>query len=755
MNAKTLSPELTRRLVLQGAGALVVSFTAPASLARAAAAAKPPLLPTELDSYLAVHQNGSVTAFFGKIDGGQGTDVGIAQIVAEELDLTADAVEVVMGDTARTLNQGGASGSFGIIWGGRAMRHAACEARHALLDLAAKRLKTPADRLTVSNGVVSVIDAPAKRASYAQLIGGRYFDVKVKWNGKIGNDLDIESAVAPKKPDQYKVVGTTPKRRDVAAKVFARHEYVTDVKVPGMLHGRVIRAPVAGAVPVSVDEASVKDIPGVRIVNKQGFLAIVAEKEWNAIRAAEKLNVTWSQSAPNFPGQAAIHDHIRQAPVRKRAEDSKKGDIGPVFATATKVVTAEYEWPFQSHASMGSACAVAAIKDGAVTVWTGSQKPHYTRDGIAALLGVPVEKVEARWRTGPGSYGRNDAGDAALEAAVLARETGRPVRVQGMRPEGIAWDPKGPASIHQARAALGADGKVVAYHFESKAFSRLDIDSNESDPAHSIVGQLWGVKLKSIDAFGVPEEAYDFPNRLMAWETIAPLLDRASPLRSSHLRDPVGPQIHFASESFIDELALAAQSDPVEFRLRHLSRPRDVAAVKAAAEKFGWVTRVSGPSGDSKADTVTGRGIAYSQRAATIVATAAEVEVDRRTGKVKVKRVVVAHDCGCIVNPDLVRATIEGNIIQSTSRSLWEEVTFDHQKVTSVDWVTYPILDISETPAKVDVVLLNHPEIPSTGAGEPSTRPMAAAIANAIFDATGVRLRRAPFRPEQVKASFA
>ncbi len=757
MNATDmLRNDLSRRGILKGAGALVVSFTAPTALAEAATAATTPkpLDPTQLDSYLAVHRDGSVTAFFGKIDGGQGTDIGIAQIVAEELDLPVERVAVIMGDTARTINQGGASGSFGITWGGKPMRNAACEARQTLLGLAAKRLKTPVEKLSVSNGVVSVVDAPAKKVTYGTLIGGRFMNVTMKWNGKIGNDLNVESTAQPKKPADYKVVGTSPRRRDVAAKVFAKPTYVTDVRVPGMLHARVIRPPVAGAVPVSIDESSLAGIPGVRVVQKQGFLAVLAEKEWNAVRAEQKLKVSWSQPAPAFPDQAGLYDYIRQAPVRKRTVEKQTGSVDQAITGAAKVVTAEYEWPFQSHASMGSACALAEIKDGKVTLWTGTQKPHYARDGVANLLGMPVENVHAIWRFGPGSYGRNDGGDAALEAAFLAKEVGRPVRVQGMRPEGIAWDTKGPASVHRARAGLDANGKIIAYEFQSKGFSRLEIDSNESNPADSIIGQQLGVALKPQDAFGVPDEAYDIPNRLMAWETIPPFLDRASPLRTSHLRDPIGPQVHFASESFIDELAFAANADSVEFRLRHLSG-RDAAAVKAAAEKFGWQTRVSGPASDNKADVVTGRGIAYVKRLFTIVAVAAEVEVDRRSGKVRAKRFAVAHDCGCVVNPGLLHATIEANIVQATSRSLWEQVRFDRQKVTSVDWATYPILDITEAPEAIDIVLLNHPEIPPTGAGEPSTRPVAAAIANAIFDATGVRQRRAPFRPEQVKGSFA
>ncbi len=759
MNAITniLKSDLTRRGILKSAGALVISFSAPVALAEAATAAivPKPLDPTQLDSYLAVHRDGSVTVFFGKIDGGQGTDVGIAQIVAEELDLPADRVAVVMGDSALTINQGGASGSFGITWGGKPMRHAAAEARRFLVNLASERLKVPADKLSVANGTVFVTDAPGKKITYAKLIGGKFFNVAMKWNGKIGNDLDVDGGAPLKKPADYKVVGTAPKRRDVVAKVFAKPVYVTDVRVPGMVHARVIRPPVAGATLVSVDEASIKSIPGARVVQKNGFLAVIAPKEWNAIRAAQQLKASWTQPAPAFPEPGAIYDYIRQAPVRKRVvEGTKKGSVDDGMKDAVKVVTADYEWPFQSHASMGSACAVCEIKNGKVTIWTGSQKPHYAQAGVAALLGVPPENVHAIWMTGPGSYGRNDAGDAALEAAFIAQAVGKPVRLQGMRAEGIAWNAKGPASVHHARAGLDANGKIIAYQFESKGFSRLEVDSNESNPADSLVGQQMGIALKPTDSFGTPDDSYDVPNRLMAWETIPPLLDRVSPLRTSHLRDPVGPQIHFASESFIDELALAANTDAVEFRLKHLTG-RDAAAVKAAADKFGWDTRVSGPRGDAKADIQTGRGIAYTKRLNTIVVVAAEVEVDRRTGKVRAKRFAVAHDCGCIVNPALLHNTIEGNIVQGTSRALHEEVRFDRQKVTSVDWETYPILDITEAPEKIDIVLLDHPEIPPTGAGEPSSRPVAGAIANAIFDATGIRLRRAPFTPAQIKGSQA
>jgi len=695
-----------------------------------------------------------VSAFFGKMDMGQGLFTAIGQMVAEELDVPFERVTVIMGDTASSVNQGGASGSTGVQHGGKQMRAAAAEARRVLVEMAVAKLGLAADELTVSDGVVHARSDPARKASYAELIGGRFFNTQLEWNKQIGNLLYAPGKAKPKDFKEHKIVGKPLPRADIAPKVFCTEDFCTDVRAPGMMHGRMIRPPVAGSVPVKVDEASIKDIPGARVVLEQGFLGVVAEKEWDAIQAAQKLNVEWSQVKPPFPTTAEIYDHIRRASVRKRDEAKPVGNVDEAFRSAARVIEAEYEWPFQSHACMGPACAVVDVKDDKVTCWTGSQKSHFVRDGIADTLGVPAEKVHAIWITGPGSYGRSDADDAAMDAAVLSKAVGRPVRVQYMREDGTGWDPKGPASIHRARAAIDASGQVVAYDFLSKAFSRLDVNTNGGKPHDTLAGHFRGVPLKSGDGFGVPAESYEFTHKRMAWETIPPLLDRASPLRSAHLRDPVGPQIHFASESFIDEVAAALNLDPVELRLRHVKNPRDIAVIKAAAEKSGWQSRPS-PRRDQAGNKVSGRGIAYAQRNGTRVAIVAEVDIDRQTGKIWARKFTVAHDCGQIINPKQLKTTIEGNIVQGVSRTLWEEVQFDNKSVTSVDWTTYPILDITETPETVDVVLINHPEIDPTGAGEPSIRPVAAAIANAIFDATGVRIRRVPFSPERVKSSLA
>jgi CO/xanthine dehydrogenase Mo-binding subunit len=751
----------TRRSMLLGSGALVVSIGAAVSLDTLlsmqqafAQGARPPLTPDQLSSYIAVNADGTVSAYFGKMDMGHGLGVAIGQIVADELDVPFKSVKVVMADTAVTVNQGGASGSTGIQMGGKQLRMAAAEARRTLVEMAAGLLSVPADKLTVADGVVSASDDKSKRISYAQMIGGKYFNIQLDWNKQYGNTLYAPGKAQPKKPSEHKIVGQPIKREDVAPKVFAQENFVTDITVPGMVHGRVLRPAVAGAVPTKVDESSIKDIPGAKVVWDKGFLGVVADKEWDAIQAAQKLKVEWSQVDAPFPEQASLYDHIRKASVRKRSVDKENGNVDDAFKNAAKVIEAEYEWPFQSHASMGPACALVEIKDGRVTCWSGTQKSHFVQEGLALTLDVPLDKVHVIWTMGPGSYGRNDADDCAMDAAVLTKAVGKPVRLQYMREQGTGWDPKGPASIHKARAAIDTAGKVTAYEFTSKGFSRVDVNTNGGKPYDTLSGQTLGVALKSGDGFGVPAESYAFDNKRLAWETIPPLLDRSSPLRTAHLRDPVGPQIHFASESFIDEVAAAVNADPIEFRLRHIKEPRDIAVIKAAAEAAKWETRAS-PRRDQSGSKVSGRGIAYAQRNGTRVAIVAEVDIDRSTGKIWARKFTVAHDCGQIINPDGLVKCIEGNIVQGVSRTLWEEVTFDRKAVTSVDWITYPILDITETPGEVNVVLINHPDIAPSGAGEPSIRPVAAAIANAIFDATGVRIRRVPFSPDRVKSALS
>ncbi len=755
--------DTTRRGLLKGAsaGALVITIGGAVGLdfvkatgKALAQGAKPPLHPEQLDSYLAVGADGRVSVFFGKMDMGHGLHTAVAQMVGDELDVAFKDVTVYMGDTRTSVNQGGASGSTGLQLGGVQMRMAAAEARRVLVEMAATKLGVPAADLVVVDGVVSAKADAAKKISYKDLIGGKYFNHKLEWNKLWGNPLKAVGIAKPKSHKEYKLIGKDFAREDIAPKVYSTEKHIMDHKVAGMVHGRMIRPQVVGSVPVKVDEASIKDIPGAQVVWKQGVLGVVANTEWDAIKAAAKLKVIWSEVPKPFPNYTDLYSHIRKAPVLEKKTEKQNGEIAKSFEGAAKVVSAEYEWPFQSHASMAPATAVVEIKGTKATLWTGGQKPHFARDGVAAVLGFKQDDVDGIWLIGPGCYGRNDAGDCAMDCAVLAQAVGKPVRLQYSREEGTGWDPKGPASVIRARAAVDANNNVIGFEFTAKGFSRLEVNSNESKTHDCLAGHTLGHPLKPTQAFNIPANSYAFPNMAMGWEVIAPFVERASPLRGAHLRDPNGPELQFAGESFIDELALAVGVDPIEFRLKHAKNPRDLAVIKAAMEKSGWKPRV-GPNKDQTGDILRGRGFAYAQRNGSRVAIVAEVEVNRRTGRVWGKKFTVAHDCGQIIAPRDLRECIECNIVQGLSRATLEEVKFDNNKVTSIDWETYPILDIMDMPETIDCVLLDYPDQPPTGAGEPSIRPVAGAVANAVFDATGVRIRRAPFTRERVRQALS
>jgi nicotinate dehydrogenase subunit B len=750
----TLLP-FSRRAFLSATGALVVAVSLPGQPAEAApgGTSKPALIPDQLDSYLAIEKDGSVTVFYGRIDGGQGLETSIAQMVAEEIEVPFARVRMVMSDTFRTVNMGGASGAQGVAKSGMQLRSLAAEARQLMVAMAAETLGVPAGQLSVTDGVIHSADQ-AKKISYAELIGGRYFDHKVKWNGQYGNPLDVETPAKLKEPAQFKVIGQSIRRKDLPKKVFAELEMVADVRLPGMLHARMIRPDIAGAVPVAVEEPSIAHIPGAQVVWIKNLLAVVAPKEWNAVRAAQALKVTWSDSKPDFPGHQRLHDHIRQAPIIEKKFQMQNGNFEDGIKQAVRVIEGEYEYPTHSHASTGPGCGLADVREDGATVWTSTQKPHYAAEGVADLLGLPKDKVRAIWMFGTGSYGRNDQGDATADAAVLSQHLNRPVRVQYMRHEGLAWDPKGTASVNRSRVGLDAQDKIIAYENISKAFSRANTATNEGRAADVLAGQLLGVPLKPQQVFEIPIASYTFPHQRRGWEIVAPLMDRASPLRTTHLRDPYGPPILFGSESFMDEVAAATATDPVAFRLAYLSHPRDKDAVRIAAEKYGWETRPS-PRRDQKDPKVAvGRGIAMRRHFTTFIALVAEVRVHRDTGLIEPLRYVCAHDVGLIVNPETLRHVIDRQLVYGTSRTLFEEVRFDANRVTSVDWVSYPVLYIDAIPKSIEIHLIDRPEEKPSGAAEMALGLVPAAIGNAVFDATGVRLRRVPFTPERVKAAL-
>lgn len=749
---------LSRRSFLQASGALVVVVAAGEVTLAAAPGANglPPAPdPTQLDAWLAILPDGAVQAFFGKIDMGHGLEVAIAQIVAEELDVPLASVTLVMGDSARTCNQGGASGSYGVSHGGRPLRNAAAEARRLLLVAAAAQLQVPVGDLTVRDGVVSVTAQPLRQISYAQLIGGRRFDTRVEWNKAVGNLMDVKGEASPKSREQYRLVGQSPQRRDLQGKVFGTRPFITDVKVPGLWHARMIRPPQSGGHVQSVDRNSIAAWPQAQVLHDKDMLAVVAPGEWMAVQAARALQVQWSRDGTRWPGHEALPTALRTAPVLRREEPLRRGDVEAAFAGAARIIEAEYAWPLQSHASMGPACAIADVQSDHATIWTGSQKPHSVREGAAKLLGLPPEAVRSIWVMAPGSYGRNDAGDAALDAAWVSQRLGKPVRVQYMRHDATAWDPKGPACVHRGRAALDADGRVLALDFTTRGLSRVDVQFHEADPRDTLAGQALGLPTNADLSLGIPGESYDFGAKRLAWEVVAPLQARYSPLRTSHLRDPLGPEVHFGSEQFIDEIAVATGSDPLAFRLQHVSAVRDRAVLESVATLSGWQAR-STPRGRKGRDgLLRGRGVAYAQRNETVVAVVAEVTVDPRSGVVRVPLVWVAHDCGLVVNPQGLRQTIEGNVLHGLSRVLYEQVQFDSDTVRSVDWASYPILEMADAPQRVESVLIDPTGAPPSGAGEPTIRSVPAAVANAFFDATGLRLRRAPFTAERVKTTLA
>jgi len=761
MASKTV---LSRREFVKDTGGLLIGFSLadgavlPQVLA-AAAESTQALSPNRLEAWLHIDRDGSVHVFTGKAEIGMGVETGLTQIVAEELDVPFSRVVFVMGDTSTTADQGGVGGSTSIAMGSKPLRNVAATARALLVRLAAKNLGASPDELQVREGVVSVKADPSRKISYADLAASGDLDEALKLSGE-GFALNVEGLGKPKDPSSYTVVGQPIPRVDIAPKILGKWQYVTDVRVPGMLHGRVIRPAGVGAKLMGFDDSAAKKIPGyVQTVTKGDFVGLVAENEWAAVRAAKALRVNWSAPEEAFPVQKDLYQHMRSAAPKATKETVKKGDAAGVLASATRKVQASYEVPFQSHATMGPGCAVADIHtDGVSTIWSGGQKPHALQKGFAELLDVPRDKVRVIWVEDAGSYGRPGFEDTAADAVLLSQAVGKPVRVQWSRADMTAWGSKGPAVVCELAAAIDERGEITAVEFTSHAFSGGEIMFVPASKDNYLGALLTGIPNKSgVDEFaqwGVQAPPYVFPNVHAVSHIVPAFYDSISPLRTTHLRDPEGPQTSFAVESFMDELAATTGVDPIEFRLRHMDNPRAKAVLTAAAEKAGWERRPSPNPNKASGDVVTGRGVGLSTRGGTYVGTIAEVEVNRRTGAARVTRFVCAHDCGLIINPEALRGTIAANLIQSMSRGMKEEVTFDRSNVTSVDWTTYPVARAQDIPTQVDIVLLNHPDLPPNGAGEPSSRATAAAIANAIFDATGARVRQTPLTPARVKAAL-
>ncbi|HWF39165.1 MAG TPA: molybdopterin cofactor-binding domain-containing protein [Candidatus Acidoferrales bacterium] len=753
-----MSNPISRRDMLKGAGALIVSFNLFGSVSQLFAQGGTPIsnaggLPADqLDSWIAVAPDGTVTVFTSKVDLGTGTGTALGQIVAEELDVPISKIHMEIGDTEKSVDQGRTSASRTLERAGPQMRQAGAAAREELLKRASSNLDAPVEKLTVKDGVVSVAGAPQRTVTYAALVGGKRFDTKIVATGEQW-DLNVAPGVKPKDPKDYKIVGTSVQRFDLPQKFTGEFTYSADVRVPGMLHGRVVRPPVINSEPASIDESSVAQIPGVvKVVRDASFVGVVAETEWAAIRAARELKVTWTNPGKQFPANSpAMYGYLQSTKSFADRNGTVKGNAGGTIAEAAKTFDNTYRWPFQMHAMIGPSCAVADVQGDKATVWSGSQAPFITRNGVARLLGIPEHNVHFIYTEASGCYGRLEPDDAPEDAAMLSRAVGKPVRVQWMRADENAWEPKGPPQLISIRSGVDAQGNVLAWEYNERTLPWTDARLSPM-----LASRQTGIKpdVNGIFLGGNDGAPYNFENRKAVVSGI-PWIMSPNPLRTCNLRAPYSQARCFATESQMDEMAAEANADPVEYRLRHLSAPeskRVVDVLNAVAKQAQWQARPS-HSQNASGNVVAGRGLAVSGLAGTVVAQVADIEINKTSGQVTVKKITVAHDCGIIVNPDGLRNQIEGNVVQGASRSLLEEVDFDANGVKSLDWTSYPIIRFNQVP-DVEIVLIDRPELDPMGAGEAASIATGAAIANAIFDATGVRLREVPFTPERVQRAL-
>ncbi len=752
METKTIS----RRDLLKSTGVLVVGFsffgTAAKVLAQGEGLSVDGMDPTVLDSWLAISKDGTVTVFTGKVELGTGVVTALAQIVAEELDVSFNKVYMDSGDTDTAVDQGITAAARTVERGGVQLRQASAAARQELLKLASARLDSPLDKLTVTDGVVSVIGDPSKKIAYGDLLGGKRFNIRITAAG-IGWDMKVAPEVPAKNPKDYKVVGKSIPRVDLPGKFTGEFVYSQDVSVPGMLHGRVVRPATSLSAPASIDESSIKNIPGVvKVVREGTFVGVVAETEWAAIQAAKNLKVTWSEpTLKMMSGPDAVFDYLKNTKSFKDTVVTNKGNVDAGFSQAQKKYEATYYWPLQLHGMFGPPCALADVRGDKATVWTGTQGPFRTRDSIAKMLNIPPKNVHLMYREGSGSYGRLESDDVSEDAALMSRSVGKPVRVQWMRADEHAWDPKGPAQLTTVRAGVDAQGNVTAWDFLDRS---LPWSESENNPL--LASTQIGMKPSGpgfLNGAGGGGQIYTFENQKVVASNIPWVQQGQWPLRTSNLRAPGDLARVFASESTMDEIAADQRVDPVQFRLRYLTSDKRISDIlTATAKKAGWTDHVS-RSTPSTGNKAAGRGVATANRANTMTAAVAEIEVDKSTGEVTVKKITLGHDCGLIVNPDGLKNQIEGNILQAVSRALLEEVLFDSTGQKNLDWKTYPVIRFEMIP-DVEIVLIDRPEMQPLGGGEPSIVPVTAAIANAIYDATGARMRRVPFTPQRVLSAM-
>jgi CO/xanthine dehydrogenase Mo-binding subunit len=733
---------LDRRRLLAGSGALIVSFSLSNAFAQdqpAPAAAPPPSPPGSLktspllDSWIRIDADGSITVFTGKAELGQGFKTAFQQIAAEELDVPFGSLKVVTADTRLTANEGYTSGSNSMKESGTAIQNASAQARALLLAEAARRLDLPAETLRTESGAVIAPDG--RRLGYGELVAADMLHVQAQPKSKL-ND-----------PTSFKVMGQAVPRVDIPAKVTGGAAYVQDMRLPGMVHARVVRPPSYWAQLTDCDTSAVEKLPGVvKVIRDGNFLAVVARKEFQSIKAMNALSAAakWTETA-GLPKQ----DDLLRVLTGLPSQDSTIFERTDPSALGQKTIEATYTRPYQAHGSIGPSCAVAQFVDGAMTVWTHTQGVYPDRQAIAEMLRMPPASVRCIHVEGSGCYGQNGADDAAADAALIAHALpGMPVRVQWMREQEHAWEPFGPAMVTKLKASLDGNGAVSEWNFEvwSNTHSMRPGGAGSMLAAQHMAQPFTVPAAKPIplpegggDRNAIP--IYKFPNVHVVHHFIP-----AMPLRISAMRSLGAYHNVFSIESFMDELALAAGADPVEFRLKHLDDPRGRDVIEKAAQGFGWQKGRKAPQG-------RGFGFAFARykNLAAYCAVATEVEVNRETGRPRLVRAVAAVDSGQVVNPDGLINQIEGAIVQSMSWTLYESVTFDDTRITSIDWQTYPILRFNSVPDSVEVHVINRPGQPFLGSGETGQGPAAASIANAIADATGKRLRQLPLTRKRIK----
>ena len=731
---------LDRRRVLAGGGALIVSFSLGDALAQdTGAPAAPPALPGSLkgapylDSWVRIDADGSITVFTGKAELGQGFKTAFQQIAAEQLDVPFKSLKVVTADTGRTANEGYTSGSQSMQNSGTAIANAAAQVRQLLVAEAARRLGLPEENFRTENG--AVISQDGHRFSYGDLVAENMLHVQAQPKSRL------------KDPATFKVMGQPVQRVDIPAKVTGGAAYVQDMRLPGMVHARIVRPPSYGAQLTDCDTAAVEKLPGiVKVVRDGNFLAVVAAREFLAVKAMAALSAAakWKETA-SLPKQ---DDLLRVLTAMPSQDSTIFEKINPAV-TGQKTIEATYTRPYQAHGSIGPSCAVAQLADGTMTVWTHTQGVYPDRQGIAEMLRMPPASVHCIHVEGSGCYGHNGADDAAADAALIARALpGTPVRVQWTREQEHAWEPFGPAMVTRLKASLDGNGAISDWNFE--------VWSNTHSMRPGGAGSMLAAQhmaqpfaLPAPRPIPLPEGGgdrnaipiYKFPNARVVHHFIP-----AMPVRISAMRALGAYHNVFSIESFMDELALAAGADPVEFRLKHLDDPRGRDVIEKAAQGFGWKKGQKPPP-----DRGFGFAFARYKNLAAYCAVATEVEVNRETGRPRLVRAVAAVDSGQVVNPDGLINQIEGAIVQSMSWTLYEAVTFDDTRITSIDWQTYPILRFNAVPDSIEVHIVNRLGQPFLGSGETGQGPAAASIANAIADATGKRLRNLPLTRKRIK----